>query len=41
MEIPAELKYITPFIQRGQELVSRDPIVSKYVKQKKKKKKKL
>ncbi|KAI8985960.1 Vta1 like-domain-containing protein [Pilobolus umbonatus] len=30
MEIPTELKYITPFIQRGQELVTRDPVVSYY-----------
>lgn len=30
MEIPAELKYITPYIQRGQELTTRDPIVSYY-----------
>lgn len=30
MEIPADLKYITPYIQRGQELTTRDPIVSYY-----------
>lgn len=30
MEIPIELKYITPYIQRGQELVERDPAVSYY-----------
>ncbi|KAI9359469.1 Vta1 like-domain-containing protein [Pilaira anomala] len=30
MEIPADLKYITPYVQRGQELMSRDPVVSYY-----------
>lgn len=30
MEIPADLKYITPYIQRGLELTTRDPIVSYY-----------
>jgi hypothetical protein len=30
MDIPTDLKYITPYVQRGQELVARDPIVSYY-----------
>ncbi|RCH90170.1 hypothetical protein CU097_011928 [Rhizopus azygosporus] len=30
MEIPPELKYITPYIQRGQELLSREPVVAYY-----------
>ncbi|KAI9492028.1 Vta1 like-domain-containing protein [Zychaea mexicana] len=30
MEIPADIKYIAPYIQRGQELSERDPIVSYY-----------
>ena len=30
MDIPTELKYIAPYIQRGQELSERDPIVSYY-----------
>ncbi|KAI8984716.1 Vta1 like-domain-containing protein [Mycotypha africana] len=30
MNIPTDLKYITPYIQRGQELLSRDPILSYY-----------
>lgn len=30
MEIPADLKYITPYVQRGQELMARDPVVSYY-----------
>ncbi|KAI8062837.1 Vta1 like-domain-containing protein [Gilbertella persicaria] len=30
MEVPTDLKYIAPFIQRGQELATRDPIVSYY-----------
>ncbi|OAD80763.1 hypothetical protein PHYBLDRAFT_104637 [Phycomyces blakesleeanus NRRL 1555(-)] len=30
MSIPEELKYITPYVQRSQELAERDPIVSYY-----------
>ncbi|KAI8883633.1 DUF605-domain-containing protein [Backusella circina FSU 941] len=30
MDIPAELKFISPFIQRGQELTTRDPVTSYY-----------
>lgn len=30
MDIPAELKYISPYVQRGQELTVRDPVVSYY-----------
>ncbi|KAI7888800.1 Vta1 like-domain-containing protein [Mucor mucedo] len=30
MDIPVELKYITPYVQRGQELATRDPVVSYY-----------
>ncbi|KAG2224703.1 hypothetical protein INT45_009018 [Circinella minor] len=30
MDIPTELKYIAPYIQRGQELSERDPIISYY-----------
>ncbi|KAI9268391.1 Vta1 like-domain-containing protein [Helicostylum pulchrum] len=30
MEIPADLKFITPYVQRGQELMARDPVVSYY-----------
>lgn len=30
MEIPDELKYLAPYIQRGQELNSREPIVAYY-----------
>ncbi|CAO3617006.1 unnamed protein product [Cunninghamella blakesleeana] len=30
MDIPEDLKYITPFIQRGQELATREPIISYY-----------
>jgi hypothetical protein len=34
MDIPAELKFISPFIQRGQELTTRDPVTSYYGKKK-------
>ncbi|KAG1153476.1 hypothetical protein G6F37_010328 [Rhizopus arrhizus] len=30
MEIPSDLKFITPYIQRGQELLQRDPVVAYY-----------
>lgn len=30
MDIPADLKYVTPYVQRGQELITRDPVVSYY-----------
>ena len=30
MDIPTDLKYIAPYIQRGQELSERDPIISYY-----------
>lgn len=30
LKIPDEIKYITPYVQRGQEVVARDPVVSYY-----------
>jgi vacuolar protein sorting-associated protein VTA1 len=33
MEIPDELKYLAPYIQRGQELNNREPIVAYYGKE--------
>lgn len=30
LKIPEEIKYITPYVQRGQEVVARDPVVSYY-----------
>ena len=30
MEVPTELKFISPYIQRAQELANREPIVSYY-----------
>ncbi|KAK4517593.1 uncharacterized protein ATC70_000933 [Mucor velutinosus] len=30
LKIPDEIKYITPYVQRGQEVASRDPVVSYY-----------
>ncbi|KAI9278037.1 Vta1 like-domain-containing protein [Sporodiniella umbellata] len=30
MDIPAELKYISPYIQRGQELSQREPVIAYY-----------
>lgn len=30
IKIPEEIKYITPYVQRGQEVAARDPVVSYY-----------
>lgn len=30
MDLPADLKYIAPYLQRGQELAEREPIISYY-----------
>lgn len=30
LKIPDEIKYITPYVQRGQEVAARDPVVSYY-----------